>query len=104
VGVRTAELVELPLMLGVIVVAARWINQRVGSEAAGSRRLAIGLSALALLLVAELALGVALEGESIWNVLFDRDPVSGTAYYAGLCLFGLMPWWLARGGGGEGQA
>jgi hypothetical protein len=50
-----------------------------------------------MLLIAEVALGLAARGGSVRDVLFDRDPVSGTAYYASLCLFALMPWLRARG-------
>jgi hypothetical protein len=49
------------------------------------------------LLVAEIGVGVALRGLSPVDVLVNRDPVSGTAYYLMLVIFALMPWLLTRG-------
>jgi hypothetical protein len=39
---------------------------------------------------------VALNDRSVTQVLFDRDPISGSAYYAALAAFAIMPWWLSR--------
>jgi hypothetical protein len=92
VGVRTAELMELPLMLLAVFFAARWVTRRFPAAPA----VRTGFAALALLLTAEIALGMALTGASLAQVLFDRDPVSGTAYYMALAAFAAMPWWLTR--------
>jgi hypothetical protein len=91
IGRRAAELIELPLMLVAIYVAARWTLRR-----DGRRPLRTGLVALALVLTAELAVGVSLRGLTPLQVLTDRDPVSGTAYFATLAVFGGLPWWLRR--------
>lgn len=96
VGERTAELLELPLMLVVIVLAARWTTRRFAPASPPSGWLVIGLIALGLLLAAELGVGIVLRGGSPAEALLARDPVSGTAYYASLALFALMPWLLAR--------
>jgi hypothetical protein len=58
VGVRIAELTELPLMLTVVYFAARWISRRFMAERDQSSRLIVGATALVLLLLAELILGV----------------------------------------------
>jgi hypothetical protein len=94
-GARTAELLEVPLMLAAIYIAARWLLRRfpVAREPKGALR--IGVGALAFLLTAEVTLGLVLRGGSVVEVLFDRDIASGTAYYAALCAFGLLPWFLA---------
>lgn len=84
----------MPLMLGVIVLAARWVNQRFPGNR--GTRLRLGLLACALLLTAEVTLGIGLSGRTPLAVLFDRDPVSGSAYYAALAVFTLLPWWLSR--------
>ena len=47
-------------------------------------------------MTAEIALGVALGRGPVAQVLFDRDPVSGPAYYLSLAIFGAMPWLLRR--------
>jgi hypothetical protein len=55
-GRRVAELMETPLMLAVIIVAARAIVRRLAIPPAPARRLGMGSVALALLLIAELTL------------------------------------------------
>jgi hypothetical protein len=89
-GTRAAELIELPVMLAVTIISARWIVQRpwVGSPAG---RLAMGSAALALLLAAEFSLVLWLRGLTIREYIAAQDPVSGTAYYLALALFGVMP-------------
>jgi hypothetical protein len=90
VGTRTAELLELPLMVGVSFLAARWVTRRWRLE--GRRPwIAVGALALLLLLAAEVALGVVLGGETPAEALLARDPVSGPAYYAALLCFAAFP-------------
>src|SRR6266550_1863878 len=52
-GERTAELVEMPIMLGVMMVAAQWIVRRLAVPPTRSSRLGMGGVALGLLLAAE---------------------------------------------------
>ena len=94
VGIRTAELMELPIMMGMIVFSASFINRRFP----GSKRekLLSGLLALGISLGAEVGVAVLLQGRSVCDAFFNRDPVSGTAYYLSLLLFGLMPWILVK--------
>jgi len=96
VGVRAAELLELPLMLVITVLAARAVDRRWLTASGARMRVVVGLSALVLLLAAEVGLGMALRGLSVRDALLARDPVSGTAYYVSLMIFALMPWCLAR--------
>ena len=102
VGTRTAELLEMPIMLAVIILAARWVVIRLAVPAERSSRLGMGFVALVLLVAAELFLVGPLQGYSIGDYLTDRDPVSGTVYYVMLGVFALMPLLLARRGGGTG--
>ena len=95
-GIRVAELTELPWMLVVVLFAARWVNRRFLIARDQSARLSVGVMALALLLLAELAVGVMLGGLAPAQVFLNHDPVSGTAYYLSLCVFALMPWYLGR--------
>jgi hypothetical protein len=90
VGVKVAELTERPLMLAVVFFAARWVNRRFLTERDQSARLIVSVVAFALLLLAELILGVTLGGLTPKEV-FYHDPVSGTAYYLSLHAFALMP-------------
>ena len=96
VGVRVAELTELPLMLTVIFFAARWVNRRLLAERDQSLRLLVGGTALVVLLLAELILGVMFLDLTLKDAFLNRDPVSGTGYYLSLCVFALMPWFLGR--------
>ncbi len=96
VGERAAELIELPVMLVVIVVAARWLRRRRGAGWSAADRVATGAIALALMLGAEFGLVLQLRGLGLAEYLAGRDPVAGTAYYLTLVAFTLMPWLLGR--------
>ena len=96
VGTRTAELLEMPIMLAVTILAARWTVRRCAVPLAFSRRLAVGAIALSLVLTAELTLVLGLRGLSVHEYLAKRDPVSGTAYYFLLVVFAVMPMLIAR--------
>ncbi len=91
-GVRAAELLETPFMLVAIVLAANWISRRIDNAVGSSGRVAVGVLALALLLAAEVIVGVALLGLSFVEVFTKHDPVSGTVYYVMLGVFAGMPW------------
>ena len=96
VGARAAELLEMPLMLVVIVLAARWIvrHRAVAQRTRGAW--IVGLLALLLLLGAELALAAGLRGLNPVQALFERDPVAGVAYALALLAFAAMPAWMAK--------
>jgi hypothetical protein len=61
-GPRLAELMEMPIMLVVVVVAARSIVRSLAVPAAPARRLGMGCVALTLLLTAEFTLVLRLQG------------------------------------------
>jgi membrane protease YdiL (CAAX protease family) len=90
-GARSAELLEMPVMLLLIVLAARWIVRRFALPAAPGLRWRVGLIALGLLLAAELLLSVAIAGRSVGEYIASRDPVSGSVYLVMLALFAAMP-------------
>ena len=89
IGIRAAELIEMPIMLTAIYFAARHTNEKF--PLSPNSRLAAGLIALTLMLSAELAVATAFRGLTIRDALLNRDPISGTAYYASLILFPLLP-------------
>jgi hypothetical protein len=94
-GERSAELMELPLMIVASFFVARALVARfrvVDARAA----LEAGLAALALLLVAELGAAFALRGLTPVEYVASRDPVSGAAYAVALLIFGLLPWLIVR--------
>ena len=97
VGVRWAELLEMPVMLLVIYWAARWVSRWFRLD--GHPRFVqpgVGLVGLLLLVGAELWLALQLGGQSPAEYVASRDPVSGTAYALSLLLFVLMPMWVTR--------
>lgn len=95
-GERTAELLEMPLMLIVIVLAARWITRGYLQHAQPREQLAVGWMATGWMLAADFLVGITLRGLSPMEVWLNRDPVSGTVYYLSLLLFATMPRLLAR--------
>ena len=95
-GPRMAELVEMPIMLVVVIVAARWTVRRLAVPVVPARRLGMGCVALALLLTAEFTLVLRLRGLSIPEYIASLDPVSGPVYAGTLGAFAVMPLLVAR--------
>ncbi|PSN15416.1 hypothetical protein C7271_20905 [filamentous cyanobacterium CCP5] len=91
-GPRTAELMEMPLMLVAIVLAAFWVCRRFAVPPRIWPRLGTGLVALGLSLLAEVSVVLQLRGLSVAEYWASRDPVSGTVYIAMLGVFAAMPW------------
>jgi hypothetical protein len=96
IGERNAELLEQPLMLIAIVLAAQWIVRRTRSASRPIDHLTIGLVALTLLVVAELLIVLELRKLSFSEYVRSRDPVSATVSFVMLGVFGLMPWLLSK--------
>ena len=95
-GTRMAELMEVPIMFVVTLVAARWVVRRLVLPFTTFSRLSMGCVALGLMLVAEFTFVLSLRGLSVSEYLASRDPVSGTAYYMMLGVFATMPLLVAR--------
>jgi hypothetical protein len=91
VGARTAELMEMPIMLAVTIVAARWTVLRLSVPMMWSARLRMGCIALVLMLIAEFGFVLWIRGLSVKKYFATRDPVSGAAYYLLLIVFAIMP-------------
>ncbi len=96
VGARTAELMEMPIMLAVTILAARWTVLRLSVPMMWSARLEMGCIALVLMLIAEFGFVLWIRGLSIKAYVATRDPVSGTVYYLMLVLFAVMPLLVPR--------
>jgi hypothetical protein len=90
-GVRTAELLEMPVMVAVIFVAARWVTGRLAVPPSAGPRLGTGMLAAVLLLTVEFGLVLRLRGLTLEDYFASRDPVSGGAYYASVVLLAIMP-------------
>jgi hypothetical protein len=94
-GLRTAELLEMPIMLLVTIASARWTVRRLAFDTT-SQRLLMGCIALGLVLAAEFSFVLWIRGVSIRQYLATRDPVASTVYYMMLGLFAIMPLFVAR--------
>jgi hypothetical protein len=92
VGARTAELIEAPIMLAAIVLAGRWAYHRARAQGVAVSLPGVGVVAAALVLLADLAVGLGLRGMTPLQVVVGRDPVSGIVYYGLIGLLALMPW------------
>lgn len=94
-GERTAELLELPIMVLATTLVARR-RQRRTAELTPRQQLAVGGLAFAFLLTAEFSLGFVLSGRTPIESVLAHDPVSGAVYYLALVWFALAPWFWSR--------
>ncbi len=92
-GVRTAELLEAPLMVVISYFAARWVVRRpsLRLQTSALPLLLVGVFALALMLVVEFTFVLWIQGLTLLGYFARRDPVGLAAYFAALALFALMP-------------
>jgi hypothetical protein len=91
-GTRAAELLEMPLMLLAIILAARWVTGNAAVPRTASIRLGVGGIALALVLVLDFTVVLWIRGLSISQYIERFDPVAGTAYFVMLSVLAIMPW------------
>jgi len=87
-GVRVAELIEAPIMLLVIVFAAKWLVRRFRLSTNGWP---VGFVALGFMITFEFTLVLWLRGITLAEYFRERDLVSGTVYYLLLVVFAIMP-------------
>lgn len=82
---------EQPIMVGVSILAVRWVIRRLGVPPLWPRRLSMGCIALGLMLLAEFSVVLCIRGLTIRAYFESRDPVSGAAYCIALGAFAVMP-------------
>lgn len=92
-GEDRAQLVEAPLMLVVIVLAAHRLARRWRGSSSGL--LGVGVLAAGLVLVADVAVGVGLRGMSLAEIFLGRAALAALAYYGLLAVFAVLPALLA---------
>ena len=90
-GERMSELLEAPLMLIIIIVAANWIVRKFQLPPWLIYRLGAGVIAFFLGLLFEFSLVLTLRGLTLSEYFETRDLVAGGVYYLTLVLFALMP-------------
>lgn len=95
-GERIAELCEMPVMLAIIILSARWIIRRLAVPFAVKIRLGVGFIALGLLLTVEFTVVLWLRGLTLHDYFSSRDPVSGTVYFVMLGVFAVLPLLVGR--------
>lgn len=97
-GTRVAELLESPLMLVVVILAARWVVRRFSLPPTLAARLGAGFLALGFLLTAELTMVLAVQRLTLADYIAGRDPVAGSVYVLMLLAFAVMPLLVSRHG------
>ena len=95
-GARAAELIESPIMLVVIIFAARWVVRRFALPPTLAARMGPGFMALGLMLAAEFTVVLKVRRLTLAQYVAGRDPVSGTVYILMLLAFAVMPLITAR--------
>ena len=90
-GVRNAELLEMPFMLVGIVFAAQFVLKKFILPNTTLAYLSVGILALSLVILAEILLVVVLQGSTVRQYLARRDAVSGSVYLVLLLIFACMP-------------
>lgn len=94
-GMRNAELLEMPFMALAIWWAARWVVRRFALMPEAPIRIGVGITALSLLVAAELGLALLLQDQTMSAYIASRDPLSGSVYLLMLGVFALAPWGLS---------
>ena len=97
IGARYAELLEIPVMLVVIYLAAKYVVSKMHSMQARLPYLVTGVSALILLLILEFTLVLGLRKLSFQQYLESRDMIAFGAYLVSLIVFAVMPLLLGSG-------
>jgi hypothetical protein len=92
-GQRWAELAEMPLMLLVITISARFVVQRFPAPHRASYLVSGGV-ALLLLLFVEFTVVASIRGLSLSQYFAERDPIAGGVYGFMLIIFAAMPWFV----------
>ena len=95
-GVRVAELMEFPVMLVVIVLAARWLVRKFQLTV---HTLLVGFLALGLMIAFEFTIVLWLRGLTLSEYFRERDPLAGVVYYLMLLVFAAMPSFMAHRAG-----
>lgn len=90
-GERCAELIEMPIMIAVTVLAAKYLVNKYKPYLSLRSSFAMGMIALIILLTFEFTLVLALRNMSVHEYIASRDPVSGSAYVISLVLYAVMP-------------
>ena len=95
-GTRTAELVEMPVMLAIVILSARWVTQYVQVTPTASSWLGMGGMALAMVLALDFTVILWIRGLSFRQYVEMFDPIAGTTYFMMLEIFAVMPFLVSK--------
>lgn len=95
-GERTSELIEMPFMCAVIIIASRWLVRRFGLEGKPMQSLLAGSIGAIALLVVEFSVILWIRGLSPSQFLDQRDPVAAVMYYAMVAFFAVAPFVFSK--------
>ncbi|WP_349369667.1 hypothetical protein [Salinarimonas sp.] len=91
-----AVIVELPVIIAISAIAARWLVRRLAVPPALGARAAMGALAFALLMVAELGLSIALFGRTPGEHWATYGQLPAQLGLLGQVVYGLLPLFVAR--------
>lgn len=89
-GARNAELAEAPILLAIILLSA-WLTSGACRDCDLRTYFGIAAAATAMLLLADVSVGMRFRGMSPAEFFFGRDEVSSALYYALLAVYALAP-------------
>jgi hypothetical protein len=90
-GKPVAVLCEMPFLLAVMVLAARWLPGKTAMPGGRGPLAAMGAGALVLQQIADFAVGTWLRGLTPTEQVQDFGTPAGAIYAAALLLFAAMP-------------
>lgn len=90
-GKVVAVLIEAPLMIAVMTAAAIWVGRRLTVPSDPASRLAMGVTALVVLMLAEALFAKVLRGQSLEQWLSSFATTEGAISAALFLLFAAMP-------------
>lgn len=95
-GKTLAVLMETPILLMAMLWAARFVPRRLRLQPTSANLIGMGLIALALVLAADLCVGLFLRQQTVPEIAAYFATTAGLIYSAALLLFAVMPVLVAR--------
>jgi hypothetical protein len=97
-GRARATLLEAPLLIVAMIVAAHYVTQRFGLSGHAAGLAVLGIAAFSLVMLADLMVGLLFVQMSIGDQLLDLMTPGGLIYLGLLAVFAAMPllsdlWW-----------
>lgn len=95
-GATAAVLFEAPILLMAMLYAARLVPRRLRLAPTAAAQLGMGLAAMALVLVADLMVGLWVRHLPWGEIVANFSTPAGRIYSGLLLAFALMPWLVNR--------